>query len=75
MDQSEQDDERAEALSGLFALLTTKLEDGAMLAADGQGRRGDALLLDIAHRIHELASECNIITAAVVVLLNPGGET
>lgn len=35
MDQSGQDDESADALSGPFAPLTAKLEDGLALAVDG----------------------------------------
>ena len=62
MDQSGQDDERADALSGLFALLTAKLEDGAALAANGQAKVGDTALLDLARRIHKLTSECTTIS-------------
>lgn len=70
MDQPDRNDERGDAVSALFALLTAKLEDAAALAADGQGRRSSSDLGELAGRIHDLASECTTITAAVKTLLD-----
>lgn len=70
MDRRDLDDERADALSRLFALLTARLEDVSTLAAEGQGRRSGAELRDIARRIHDFANDCATITAAVTALLD-----
>ena len=45
MDQEEQE-ERAELISRMFALLTAKLEDAATLAAESQSRRASAELIE-----------------------------
>ena len=69
MNDEARDEERADRLSQLFALLTCKLEDTAGIAAECQGRRPQAELIEGASRIAQLAGEVVIISAAVAVLL------
>ena len=73
MDDEARDEERADRLSQLFALLTCKLEDAAGLAAECQGRRPEPELIEGASRIAELAGEVATISAAVAVLLGNTG--
>ena len=61
---------RCEQISGVFALLTAKLEDAATLAVDCQGGRSDEQLLDVARQIAELAGETATIAGALAALLS-----
>jgi hypothetical protein len=63
-------DDRHELVRRLFALLTAKLEDGATLAADGQGRDvpPDAQG-DLANRLHGLGEETKTLSDAVLAIL------
>lgn len=70
MNDEVQDEDRAEHLSAVFALLTGKLEDAATLAADGQGRHPDDELLVRASQIAVLANEAATIAGAVAALMN-----
>lgn len=74
MSDEAQDEERADRLSALFGLLTSKLEDAATLAANGQGRHPCDELLDYAQQIAELANEAATIAGAVASLLAPCGS-
>lgn len=69
MSDEAQNEERANRLSAVFALLTGKLEDAATMAADGQGQRHEDELLDHAKQIAELANEAATIAGAVASLL------
>jgi hypothetical protein len=74
MNEEARAEERTERLSQLFALLTCKLEDAAGIAAECQGRRPEAELIEGASRIAELTGEVATIAAAVAVLLIPAAE-
>jgi hypothetical protein len=66
------DEHRAGQLSAVFALLTGKLEDAAAIAADGQGRVPEDILLRSASEIAALALEASTIAGAIAALLaNP----
>ena len=69
MDDDARDEERAERLSQLFALLTCKLEDAAGIAAERQGRRPEGEFMDGATRVAELSGEVATIAATVALLL------
>lgn len=68
-----QNEDRADHLSAVFALLTGKLEDAATLAADGQGRHPDYELLSYSSQIADLATEAATIAGAVAALLAKPG--
>lgn len=72
MSDEVQDQDHAERISAVFALLTAKLEDAATLAVDGQGRRPDELLLSCADQIATLTSEACTIAGALAALLARG---
>lgn len=56
------EDERRDLTSRLFALLTTKLEDAAALAAEGQGRSGSQeRLISLANQVRGGAEEAALI--------------
>ena len=63
------DEQRADQLSAVFAILTGKLEDAAALAGDGQGRHPDHELLSYAHEIAGLSNEAATIAGAIAALL------
>ena len=63
------DEDRAERISAVFSLLTGKLEDAALLAAEGQGSLRDGLLRTYAEGVAALGSEAAIIASALVALL------
>lgn len=65
----EQQRERADLISRMFALITAKLEDAATIAAECQRRRTREELRDNAMKLHELCTEATSITEAVTVLL------
>ena len=68
-----EDDDRCDLIARLFAVMTADLEDGAALAADGQGR--DAARerrLALAGQIHAIAQRVTLVADAVVVLLEAG---
>lgn len=65
----EQQRERADLLSGLFTLITMKLEDAAGIAADCQGRRPLEELRDGAEGLDILLSEASTLRAAAAALL------
>lgn len=64
-----ENEERAERISAVFALLTAKLEDAAPLAADGQGPRSDSELAAISTQIEILSTEVQTISGALAALL------
>ena len=68
MDQEEQE-ERAELISRMFALLTAKLEDAATLAAESQSRRASAELIENASALRELVREALIVAEGVEALI------
>jgi hypothetical protein len=64
-------DDRHELVRRLFALLTAKLEDGAALAADGQGQKVlPDVQVDLANRLHALGGEIAILADAVVAVIS-----
>lgn len=64
------DDERAELISRLFALLTSRFEDSAQLAIDGQCRGREASeLQSAANSIWSLSEESLTIAMATAALL------
>lgn len=69
MDDAEDQEQRAELVSRLFALLTAKLEDGAAIAGNCQARLTAAQLRDGAAELGELVSEAGTLAAAVSALL------
>jgi hypothetical protein len=66
----EQQRERADLLSRLFALITMKLEDAGGIAADCQGRRPTEALREGAERLEVLLVEASTVRAAAAALLN-----
>ncbi len=63
------EDETADLVVQMFALLTAKFEDGAVIAANGQAsgeppadQRGRAA------RLHELGRECMLVADAIQAL-------
>ena len=61
------EDERAELVRQLFAVMTAMLEDGAALAADGQGAAA-AVAADLAGRIAEIGRHVAVIADAAAEL-------
>ena len=53
----------------MFALLTAKLEDAATLAAESQGRRASAELIENASALRELVREALIVVEGVEALI------
>ena len=73
----EREDERAELVSRLFALLTSRLEDGATIAADCQGARPAQELDQGAERLRDIAQDAATIAEAIVELVGisrPGAQ-
>ena len=68
----EQQRERADLLSRLFALITMKLEDAAGIAAECQGRRPVAELRDGAEKLDDLITEVGTVLAGSAALLVDG---
>ena len=59
----------AELISRLFALLTSKFEDAATIAVDGQGTLPPEQLRDFAVKLESLVSEAAILSAAIRAML------
>lgn len=70
MDDAEDQKQRAELISRLFALLTAKLEDGSAIAANCQARLTAGQLRDGAAELGELVGEAGTLAAAVSALLH-----
>lgn len=68
MDKQQQR-ERADLISRLFALITMQLEDAAGIAADCQGRLPRQELLDGAEKLDALISEAATVLAGAAALL------
>lgn len=69
MRDEEQEEHRSDRMSGVFALLTAKLEDAAALAAGGQTPQADRALSSIALQIETLADEVATIAGTLAALL------
>jgi hypothetical protein len=69
MDDPEDQENRAELISRMFALLTAKLEDAATIAAECQARLSPAQLLEGAAKLEDLVSQTATVAAAVSALL------
>jgi hypothetical protein len=69
MDDSEMQEERADLISRMFALITAKLEDAATIAVECQGRRANEELCNNAMKIQDLCAEATTVTEAVTALL------
>lgn len=69
MDDPEDQVNRAELISRMFALLTAKLEDAATIAAECQARLSPEQLGVGAAKLEDLGAETATIAAAVSVLL------
>ena len=63
------DDGRADLVSRLFAMLTARFEDAAALAAEGQGKRSDDRLGEIARELVEVSDDVMTLARAVGVVL------
>ena len=63
------EDERRDLISRLFALMTSKLEDAAALAAEGQGTSGSAERLNpLADQIRAGAEEAALLAEVSGIL-------
>lgn len=69
MVEREREEERAELVSRLFALLTSRLENGATIAADCQGARPAEELANGAERLRDIAQEGLMVAEAIVELV------
>ena len=69
MDDAEDQENRAELISRMFALLTAKLEDAATIAAQCQARLPPEQLRDTAAELEHLVSQTATVAAAVSALL------
>lgn len=63
------DNGRAQLISRMFALITMKCEDGAAIAATGQGKQNSQQHKDLAGQLLALSEECATLAAATVELL------
>ena len=68
----EQQRERADHFSRLFALITMKLEDAAGIAADCQARRAEGELRGGAPKLDVLITEVGKVLAGSAALLAEG---
>jgi hypothetical protein len=60
-----------ELIRRLFVLVTTKLEDGAGLAAEGQGRSvATETRIVLANRLHALGEEISTLADAVLAVVS-----
>lgn len=73
MVDEEQQQVRADLVSRLFALLTSKFEDGAALAAQCQGARPAEELASGAERLRDIAQEGSMVAEAIVELVRSSG--
>lgn len=69
MDDAEDQENPAELISRMFALLTAKLEDAATIAAECQGRLPSEQLREGAAKLEDLVSQTATVAAAVSALL------
>ena len=65
------DDEQAELISRLFALLTAQLEDGAGLALEGQARQTFADQHGRAQALEAQVRDARTVAQALVILTRP----
>lgn len=65
------DDEQAELISRLFALLTAQLEDGAALAMEGQARHARQDLHDQAQALEARVRDAHTLAEALAILTRP----
>jgi hypothetical protein len=70
MEQDEQD-ERDHLVRQLFFVMTVRLEDAAIAAADGQGACDPAGIAALTTRIYSVTREVAIIADAVTALVLP----
>lgn len=66
------DDEQAELISRLYALLTAQLEDGATLALQGQRRQMLADQHERAEALEAQVRDAYTMARALVILTRPG---
>ena len=69
MDEEQQRD-RADQISRMFALITTKFEDGAASTADCRWRRSRNELRPGAEELETLIAEAGTIVAATIALVS-----
>jgi len=69
MDDLEDQENRAELISRIFALLTAKLEDAAAIAADCQAKLPAEQLREGTAKLEDLVNEPATLGAAVAALL------
>jgi len=69
MEEQEDQQRRSDLISGLFVLLTAKMEDAATIAADCQAARPSSQLLEGAGKIADLSREAMTVAAAVSAIL------
>lgn len=65
------DDDQADLISRLFALLTAQLEDGATLAMEGQGRQTLPDQHERAQALEAQVRDAHTLAQAVVMLTRP----
>lgn len=69
MDDAEDQEQQAELVSRVFALLTAKLEDASAIAANCQARLTAAQLRSGAAELEDLVAEAGTLAAAASALL------
>ncbi len=63
------EDDRRDLVARMFALLTGKFEDGAAIAADGQGKDiADAIRSGLGERLRAIGAEIAILAEAATLL-------
>jgi hypothetical protein len=75
MDDEEDQEERADLIARMFALLTAKLEDAAGIAADCQARRPAEELCEGADKLVTLSEEATVLALAARALLAEKGPS
>ena len=71
MVDQERHDERTDLVSRLFAQLTARFEDAATVAAECQGSRPVAELVEGAERLSDIARDAATVADAIVAILGP----
>lgn len=74
MVDQEQQRLRADLISRLFAQLTSRLEDGATIAAECQGARPAGELVKGAERLREIGQDTSTVAEAIVELVGIFGS-
>ena len=69
MDDREADPDRADLISQMFAVLTARLEDGAALAAECQGRRPVGELRQDLLDLREVITDAGAVADAIRAVL------